>query len=392
MELQGLRQAASQGTISLPPPRDSERLEDIPVLKSCLTLARGISEFREVFATSPFPLTMGKLMAIVEAKEQIGKRETAIPLKDYFYSTIVPTPSNTDMLRMENYVNACIQLGPSAGATYLSSKTIVDIANFFIQDRIAWRSSEDPLSEKLFLPEEEIMFGTKLKKQIASWEMYSKDQSDMDPYVHLILTVLFFVALSPLNKHNERTSQILYQLGLMQRGINCPYPCIQLGKALNTNAHFGIEERLFGLRTRQWSPYLKYALNNLTRAVNFSLDLIRSIERLYFQSKNYLEEIGLVSHTAFLPAIFECPASRTGEFSSMTGTRRQVASHILNDLTRADILERIEDGRDKIFFHKRLIELLESKEYLFQPFKHDIDPFVPLYQKGTPGRVKKILD
>ncbi len=60
MELQGLRQAASQGTISLPPPRDSEKLEDIPVLRSCLALARGISDFREAFATSVFFLPLSE--------------------------------------------------------------------------------------------------------------------------------------------------------------------------------------------------------------------------------------------------------------------------------------------------------------------------------------------
>lgn len=389
MELQGLRQAASQGTISLPPLRDSEKLEDIPVLRSCLALARGISDFREAFATSVFPATIGKLMTIVEAKEQLYSKEEPFTLKEYFYSTIVPNPSELSMVRMESYVNACLELYPNSNLSYISTKTIVEIANFFIQDKISWRSSDDPLHEKPFFPEEEIMFGSKLKKQMNNWEVYAREIRDMDPYVHLILFVLYFVALSPLNKHNERTSQILYQIGLHRKGIDSPFPCIQLGKAKNTTAHFGIEERLYGLRTRQWTPYLKYSLNNLSRAFNYSLELLKAIERLYEQSKIYLQEIGLGTHVAFLPAIFECPACRTGEFSSKTGTRRQVASHILNDLTRADILERVEDGRDKIFFHKRLIEALENREYSFQTFRREIDPFIPLYQKGTPGRTKK---
>ena len=111
MELQGLRQAASQGTISLPPPRDSEKLEDIPVLRSCLALARGISDFREAFATSVFPATIGKLMTIVEAKEQLYSKEEPFTLKEYFYSTIVPNPSELSMVRMESYVNACLEIG-----------------------------------------------------------------------------------------------------------------------------------------------------------------------------------------------------------------------------------------------------------------------------------------
>ena len=36
MHFQEIRRAAAQGTISLPPPMDSEGLEDLAVLKSCL--------------------------------------------------------------------------------------------------------------------------------------------------------------------------------------------------------------------------------------------------------------------------------------------------------------------------------------------------------------------
>ena len=111
-----------------------------------------------------------------------------------------------------------------------------------------------------------------------------------------------------------------------------------------TNAHFGIEERLYGLRTRQWSPYLQYMLKTLSKAILLSGELLASLQRLYAQTEAYLKMIGLASHAAFLPVIFKHPACRTGEFSSIFTTRRQVASHILNDLARAGILERVEDG------------------------------------------------
>ncbi|MFQ9391021.1 MAG: hypothetical protein ACLR2C_02775, partial [Parasutterella excrementihominis] len=73
----------------------------------------------------------------------------------------------------------------------------------------------------------------------------------------------------PLNRHNGRVTQILLQLSLMGQNINSPAPCLMLGRALMTNAHFGIEERLYGLRTRQWSPYLQYMLKTLSKAILF---------------------------------------------------------------------------------------------------------------------------
>ena len=42
------------------------------------------------------------------------------------------------MVRMESYVNACLELYPNSNLSYISTKTIVEIANFFIQDKISW--------------------------------------------------------------------------------------------------------------------------------------------------------------------------------------------------------------------------------------------------------------
>ena len=46
MHFQEIRRAAAQGTISLPPPANSEGLEDLAVLKSCLKVIRELSGFR----------------------------------------------------------------------------------------------------------------------------------------------------------------------------------------------------------------------------------------------------------------------------------------------------------------------------------------------------------
>lgn len=71
MHFQEIRRAAAQGTISLPPPMDSEGLEDLAVLKSCLKVIRELSEFRYAFAKDAMAETFAPLMASVEAKNEI---------------------------------------------------------------------------------------------------------------------------------------------------------------------------------------------------------------------------------------------------------------------------------------------------------------------------------
>jgi len=374
MHFQEIRRAAAQGTISLPPPANSEGLEDLAVLKSCLKVIRELSGFRYAFAKDAMAETFAPLMASVEAKNELERQGLKVSLKSYFLSLILKDLENPDILLIDNYINALFNSANEAANGPITVQTVVNVVNSFPQDGINWTPFPDSKAVQV---------------ELARWEKYSKELRDLDPLVHALLTNLYFMAISPLNRHNGRVTQILLQLSLMGQNINSPAPCLMLGRALMTNAHFGIEERLYGLRTRQWSPYLQYMLKTLSKAILLSGELLASLQRLYAQTEAYLKMIGLASHAAFLPVIFKHPACRTGEFSSIFTTRRQVASHILNDLARAGILERVEDGRDRVFYHTRLIELLESENYSFSPLPASIDPFVPLYQKGTPGRTKR---
>lgn len=389
MLFQEIRRAAAQGTISLPPLADSEGLEDLAVLKSCLKVIRELSGFRYAFAKDAMAETFAPLMASVEAKNELERQGLKVSLKSYFLSLILKDLENPDILLIDNYINALFNSANEAANGPITVQTVVNVVNSFPQDGINWRENPQTDEEQILLQPDTFPDSKAVQVELARWEKYSKELRDLDPLVHALLTNLYFMAISPLNRHNGRVTQILLQLSLMGQNINSPAPCLMLGRALMTNAHFGIEERLYGLRTRQWSPYLQYMLKTLSKAILLSGELLASLQRLYAQTEAYLKMIGLASHAAFLPVIFKHPACRTGEFSSIFTTRRQVASHILNDLARAGILERVEDGRDRVFYHTRLIELLESENYSFSPLPASIDPFVPLYQKGTPGRTKR---
>lgn len=389
MHFQEIRRAATQGTISLPPPRDSEGLEDISVLKSCLKVTRDISNFRYAFAKDQMSSTWAHLMGVVEAKKELSRQQIDVALRPYFLSLILNSVENRDIVLLGEYVHALFESSQNAAAAPVNVKTVVAAANCFAQENINWRQDAISEEERPLITPNAFQDSHAIQLKLARWEAYSKDLRDQDPLVHALLTNLYFMAISPLNRNNGRVTQILLQAALMGNAIQSPAPCLQLGKAFSTNAHLGIEERLYALRTRRWSPYLIYMLRTISKAVAYSIELFSALQRLYSQTEFYLNRIGLPNHTAFLPVIFKHPACRTGEFSSICTTRRQVASHVLNDLTRAGILERTEDGRDRVFYNKRLFELLESDNYSFTPYPASLDPFVPLYQKGTPGRAKK---
>lgn len=108
MHFQEIRRAAAQGTISLPPPMDSEGLEDLAVLKSCLKVIRELSGFRYAFAKDAMAETFAPLMASVEAKNELERQGLKVSLKSYFLSLILKDLENPDIVTIDNSLMLCL--------------------------------------------------------------------------------------------------------------------------------------------------------------------------------------------------------------------------------------------------------------------------------------------
>ena len=124
MHFQEIRRAAAQGTISLPPPMDSEGLEDLAVLKSCLKVIRELSEFRYAFAKDAMAETFAPLMASVEAKNELERQGLKVSLKDYFLSLILKDLENPDIVIIDNYINALFNSADAAANGPITVQTL----------------------------------------------------------------------------------------------------------------------------------------------------------------------------------------------------------------------------------------------------------------------------
>lgn len=150
MHFQEIRRAAAQGTISLPPPMDSEGLEDLAVLKSCLKVIRELSEFRYAFAKDAMAETFAPLMASVEAKNELERQGLKVSLKDYFLSLILKDLENPDIVIIDNYINALFNSADAAANGPITVQTVVNVANSFPQDGINWRQNPQPMRNRSF--------------------------------------------------------------------------------------------------------------------------------------------------------------------------------------------------------------------------------------------------
>lgn len=150
MHFQEIRRAAAQGTISLPPPMDSEGLEDLAVLKSCLKVIRELSGFRYAFAKDAMAETFAPLMASVEAKNELERQGLKVSLKSYFLSLILKDLENPDIVTIDNYINALFNCADAAANGPITVQTVVNVANSFPQDGIIGAKTRKPKRSRSF--------------------------------------------------------------------------------------------------------------------------------------------------------------------------------------------------------------------------------------------------
>ena len=75
--------------------------------------------------------------------------------------------------------------------------------------------------------------------------------------------------------------------------------------------------------------------------------------------------------------IFTQPYSRIGNLIARGIAKRQTASTYLRELVRLGVLEEEKVGRDKIFLHRKYLDLLSSDGHTFEPYARTTEAAPP---------------
>jgi len=66
--------------------------------------------------------------------------------------------------------------------------------------------------------------------------------------------------------------------------------------------------------------------------------------------------------------LFEQPYTRIGNLETAGIAKRQTASKYLKELVKIGVLREMTIGREKLFIHPKLMDLLYSDDNQFQPY------------------------
>lgn len=180
----------------------------------------------------------------------------------------------------------------------------------------------------------------------------------MDPLVVMAVAHYQFEAIHPFADGNGRTGRILNVLFLLERGL-LSVPILYLSRYIveNKNEYY----HLLNAVTRDgiWEEWILYVLQAIAETAVWTCGKVREIQSLMTQTAERLQlSVPKMYSHELMQVLFSQPYCRIGNIVEAGIAKRQTASEYLKAIANLGILEERREGRDKLFFNIRLMELL----------------------------------
>jgi Fic family protein len=197
-----------------------------------------------------------------------------------------------------------------------------------------------------------------LRDLLANWEVFLHGATDIDPLIRMAVGHYQFEAIHPFTDGNGRTGRVLNSLFLIQTDL-LSLPILYLSRYIIQHKS-DYYELLRGVTyKREWEDWILYMLVAVEETSNWTTSKVAAIRLLSTQTADYIRSKArkIYSHE-LVTLIFEQPYCRISNLIDAKIAGRQAASRYLRQLVEIGVLEEKLVGRDKLFVHPKLLQLL----------------------------------
>ncbi|MEX1152661.1 protein adenylyltransferase Fic [Parvibaculum sp.] len=208
-----------------------------------------------------------------------------------------------------------------------------------------------------------------LRELLTNWEVFiHNDRDGLDPLVRMAIMHYQFEAIHPLTDGNGRTGRVLNVLYLIEKKL-LDLPILYLSRyiILSKGDYYNLLQSV--TETGSWESWILYILNGITSTSAWMIAKIRAIRALMQTATRHVREHApqIYSHE-LIEQIFQQPYCRIQDLVDAGLAQRQTASAYLKRLSDAGILVEARSGREKLFIHPALIDLLTSDDNTVAPY------------------------
>jgi Fic family protein len=203
----------------------------------------------------------------------------------------------------------------------------------------------------------------RLRGLMANWEAYLHERDEVDPLVRMAVTHYQFEAIHPFEDGNGRTGRILNLLFLVEQDL-LRRPILYLsGAIIRSRAEY--YRLLLEVTTHQrWEPWILYMLRAVAETARWTTLKIRAMRALLRSATQLVRaRAPKIYSRELVDLVFMQPYCRIAAVVGAGLAKRQTASVYLTKLAEIGLLTAIASGRDKLFVHRALLDLLTSESH-----------------------------
>jgi Fic family protein len=346
-------------------------METRAVLKKCVAARTALAELRLAGHLIPDQSVLVHAIPNLEARDSSAV-ENIVTTNDALFREASlgdheATPPTKEAARYRNALYAAIEAIKSRP---LSTRIAVEVCRAItgidldIRRTPGTTLTNSHTGEVIYTPPEG---EPRLRELLANWERFAHESPDLDPLVRMAVLHYQFEAIHPFPDGNGRTGRILNILSLMQDGL-LDLPTLYLSRyVLKTRGEY---YRRLGAVTfqQQWEPWILYVLAGVEETSVWTTRKIRTIRSLMEETTRYVRAAAPKMPHAVIEQIFMQPYCRIANLVEHKIAARHTASAYLKELAGLGVLEEEKVGRDKIFLHRKYLDVLFGEEHAFEPY------------------------
>lgn len=209
---------------------------------------------------------------------------------------------------------------------------------------------------------------TRLRDFLANWERFLHNETGLDPLVRMAAAHYQFEAIHPFTDGNGRTGRVINILYLIQEGL-LQLPILYLSRHIIANKADYYRLLLGVTRDHGWEPWLLFMLEAVERTSKWTTAKIAAIRSLAEHTTDHVrQKLPKIYTRELVETIFEQPYCRISNVVERGIAQRQAASRYLKDLVDLGVLREMVYGREKLYIHPKLMQLLRRNENEFSAY------------------------
>ncbi|HGO9152571.1 TPA: protein adenylyltransferase Fic [Neisseria meningitidis] len=358
----------------LPPLPPKQDIESKTILKRCIAARASLARLKQAAELIPNQAMLINTLPVMEARAS-SEIENIVTTTDKLFQSLQMDTERQDPATKEalQYRTALFAGYESLTSRPLCTQTAIMVCNAIKHPyEMAIRKTGGTAlkggnsGNVVYTPPE----GEEtIRGKLANWERFIHESGDLDPLIIMAAAHYQFEAIHPFTDSNGRTGRILNSLLLIEKGL-LDLPILYLSRYIIEN-RADYYRLLLGVTERQdWESWIIYILDGVADTADWTVSKIDAIRCLFEQTRQHIRTHaqGIYTHE-LVNLLFEQPYTRIANLEAAGIAKRQTASKYLKELSDIGVLQEIAIGRDKLFIHPRLMELLRGEGNSFTSFQ-----------------------